>query len=127
MAKEKSGKGKEHEDAKKGTQIDKDNKPNVAREMGTPVDIAQGNNPNDESQTGNPKEIKSDKGDRVQRSKEKFSKEAESIFKDYPKTNELYFTSDGLAFFEKTDAENHARSLKESEREIVEVKKSDKK
>ncbi len=58
---------------------------------------------------------------------EKFSKEAESIFKDYPKTKVLYFTSDGLPFFEKTDAQNHAYSLKENEREVVEVKKSDKK
>jgi hypothetical protein len=42
-------------------------------------------------------------------------KSAAEIFVKNPSVQELYFTSDGLAFFERTDALNHARVLKDSD------------
>jgi hypothetical protein len=43
------------------------------------------------------------------------SKIADKIFKDYPQANEVYFTSDGLAFLKECDASNHASGLKDKE------------
>lgn len=40
---------------------------------------------------------------------------AKKIFGDYPDINELYFTSDGMAFFSENDAKNHAATLKDGE------------
>ncbi len=127
MATEENKKGAGQGNNPNDNQTGQNNNPNNANPTGNPNETGKGNNPNDESQKDKLKEVKSEKDDKAQTSKEKFSKEAESIFKDYPKTKVLYFTSDGLPFFEKTDAQNHAYSLKENEREIVKVEKSTKK
>jgi len=41
------------------------------------------------------------------------SERAAQIFKSYPGKMEVFFTSDGLAFFEYSDAKNHADTLKD--------------
>jgi hypothetical protein len=48
-----------------------------------------------------------------------FIKEAEKLFKSYATAKELYFTADGLAFFEISDAKNHAKNLKNKEIVII--------
>ena len=45
----------------------------------------------------------------------KFYDESESLFKDYPDAIAFHFTSDGLAFFQHTDARNHASTLEDKE------------
>jgi hypothetical protein len=49
----------------------------------------------------------------------KYADKAKGLFKDHPSVKELHFTSDGLAFFEKNDAQNHALGLKEKEIETI--------
>ena len=41
------------------------------------------------------------------------------LFGQFPAAQELYFTSDGLAFLVKSDAQNHARSLDAKEVETI--------
>lgn len=43
----------------------------------------------------------------------KYAEKAAGLFKDYPKITELHFTADGTAFFSKSDAGNHAKTLKD--------------
>jgi hypothetical protein len=43
----------------------------------------------------------------------------EKIFKAYPEAVELYFTSDGYAFFKLEDARRNANNLKDAEIETV--------
>ncbi len=42
---------------------------------------------------------------------EKFDKEAKALFDEYTDKEAFHFTSDGLAFFQHSDARNHAKSL----------------
>jgi hypothetical protein len=49
----------------------------------------------------------------------KNAKKAKEIFARHPDRPELFFTGDGLAFFERSDAVNHARTLKAQEIETV--------
>ena len=49
----------------------------------------------------------------------KNQKAAKEIFNKYPNSGELYFTSDGLAFFVKNDALNHARGLGDKKIETI--------
>lgn len=42
---------------------------------------------------------------------EKWDSEAELLFKQHLNCNAFHFTSDGLAFFEVSDARNHASTL----------------
>ncbi len=54
----------------------------------------------------------------------------ETYLKAYPKQDSFYFTSDGLAFFNQSDAEKHAQSIKGDQnlRELIRpIKKQDKK
>jgi hypothetical protein len=51
--------------------------------------------------------------------KSKNADKAKGLFKDHPGVKALHFTSDGLAFFEKNDARNHAFGLKEKEIETI--------
>jgi hypothetical protein len=48
-------------------------------------------------------------------------KEAQKIFASYTTCDKLYKTSDSLYFFEKSDAINHARILKN--KELTEIKR----
>lgn len=48
-------------------------------------------------------------------------KKAASLFADYPEAKELFFTSDGTAFFKECDAQNHACGL--SDKTVTNVKK----
>jgi len=45
----------------------------------------------------------------------KFDKESKSLFVEYPDKDAFHFTSDGLAFFQHTDARNHASTLDDKE------------
>ena len=47
---------------------------------------------------------------------------AAKLLKSHPEVNEVFFTSDGLAFFEKNHADNHARSLKNKGIETIKRK-----
>jgi membrane protein involved in colicin uptake len=47
---------------------------------------------------------------------------AQELFARFPAAAELYFTGDGFAFLVKSDAVNHARSLKENE--VVTIKRT---
>ncbi|MDR2652073.1 MAG: hypothetical protein LBC68_07120 [Prevotellaceae bacterium] len=49
----------------------------------------------------------------------KNAKQAAEIFERNPNAKKLYFTDDGLAFFEKNDAENHAASLNNKKIETI--------
>ncbi|MGM9817711.1 MAG: hypothetical protein ACI30B_01855 [Paludibacteraceae bacterium] len=40
-----------------------------------------------------------------------FDKKAQSLFAEYPKAVELYFTADAMAFLIECDAKNHAATL----------------
>ncbi|MCT4647569.1 MAG: hypothetical protein N4A74_21455 [Carboxylicivirga sp.] len=54
----------------------------------------------------------------------------EKYLKAYPRQDTFYFTSDGLAFFNKGDAQGHARTIKGDQnlRELIRpIKKQDKK
>jgi hypothetical protein len=52
-----------------------------------------------------------------------FKNKAQELFASYPEAKQLYFTSDGFAFFELPHAESHARTL--SEKSVVTVNKSE--
>jgi hypothetical protein len=45
------------------------------------------------------------------KSKSKWADKAAKIFKQYPVSKELHFTSDGTAFFQASDAANYANGL----------------
>lgn len=45
-------------------------------------------------------------------SKNIFDRKAQSLFVEYPTVNEIFYTVDGLAFFAKNEADNHAANLK---------------
>ena len=47
------------------------------------------------------------------------TEKANKIFENYPDKTEVYFTSDGLAFFQECDAQNHAAGLKDKKVEKV--------
>jgi len=47
------------------------------------------------------------------------SEKAAKIFSDYPQADEVYFTSDGLAFLEECNAQNHAAGLEDKEVEKI--------
>lgn len=47
--------------------------------------------------------------------KSKFADKADKIFKGYPNATEVYFSSDGIAFFNESDAINYAKTLKDKE------------
>ncbi|MDR0603579.1 MAG: hypothetical protein LBG80_04660 [Bacteroidales bacterium] len=49
----------------------------------------------------------------------KNAERAKEIFKTYPSREVIYFTSDGYAFFEKSDAKNHGNSLEKKEIETI--------
>ncbi|GHT15046.1 hypothetical protein AGMMS4956_14170 [Bacteroidia bacterium] len=55
----------------------------------------------------------------TKKSKSKFAEKAERIFKQYPVSNELHFTCDGTAFFNKIDAKNYANGLGNKDIETV--------
>lgn len=42
-----------------------------------------------------------------------FSKKAKRLFAEYPNKNELFFTVDGMAFWDRNEAEAHAANLKD--------------
>lgn len=46
---------------------------------------------------------------------------AKKLFRDYPGKDELYFTSDGVAFFTQNAASNHGATLKD--KSVVEKKR----
>jgi hypothetical protein len=50
-----------------------------------------------------------------------FEKEAAEVFKSYPDAKVLYFTSDGLSFLKREDAESNAKRLRNLE--IVTINK----
>lgn len=70
------------------------------------------NTPNDQASKD---DVDSKKGKNLK------DKEAQKIFASYKACNKLHKTSDGYFFFEKSDAVNHARSLKNQE--IAEIKR----
>ena len=43
--------------------------------------------------------------------KDELNEKADMLFKSYPSAAAFHFTSDGIAFLEKTNAENHGRTL----------------
>jgi len=49
------------------------------------------------------------------------TKKAKELFISYPSAKEFHFTSDNLAFAQKCDADNHARTLED--KKVVTVKK----
>jgi hypothetical protein len=77
------------------------------------------NTPNTENKETQKSNVENTSGGKNKESA--FEKKAKELFETYPKTEEFYFTSDGLAFFELCDAKNHASGLKE--KEIKTVKK----
>ncbi|MDR1120042.1 MAG: hypothetical protein LBM08_03915 [Dysgonamonadaceae bacterium] len=52
--------------------------------------------------------------------KSEWADKSARLFKIYPNRDMLYFTSDGQAFFDESDAVNHAGILKEQSIEKVE-------
>lgn len=48
-------------------------------------------------------------------------KKAQTLFAEYPEKQEVYFTSDSLAFFLECDAKNHAYTLKDAQ--VTTIKK----
>lgn len=52
-------------------------------------------------------------------------KTAIPFFATYPAVNEFYFTTDGQAFFNAKDAENHAQSLGKSNEAVECVKREE--
>lgn len=58
-------------------------------------------------------------GDVPQGGESKFAGKAEEIFKNYPQEAEVYFASDGVAFFKGCDAQNHAAGLEDKKVEKV--------
>lgn len=50
-----------------------------------------------------------------------FDTKAKELFKLHPLCKELHFTTDGYAFFEKADAQNHVRTLEK--KEVTTIKK----
>jgi hypothetical protein len=46
-------------------------------------------------------------------------KAAKDLFERYPKRDKIFFTSDGLSFFEHCDAQNHAVGLRDKALETI--------
>ena len=53
--------------------------------------------------------------------KNPFAKKAKDVFSHHPAIEKVYFTTDGYPFIQKSDAELHARSLKN--KEVVTINK----
>jgi transcription termination factor Rho len=76
-----------------------DEKNNIQEPVGATLAVAQ-NSEQDRDKEKKSKELT-----------DAFAKKASEISKAYPGSGELYFTTDGYAFFQKNDAQNHAQSL----------------